>query len=206
MVNAANCVADVWYRLGFLSQADIDASGTWVASSELYQWADEAAQKIAYASGVFITLDGSITVTPGSGVYALPAAHVFTLQAFLTAGTLRVTPVRELEALDATWTATTGIPTRCSMDAGSVGTVTLYPNPTAADTLTQICEEYPPTIASGSSTVALPTPLQDYLSYAMLAGARGKESDAFDQAMSEHFSERVALYEQIVEHLYGCGQ
>jgi hypothetical protein len=206
MVDAANSAADVLYRLGFQGSADIAAAGTWVTVGELYQWADEAAQGIAYKSGVFITLDNSIAVTPGSGVYELPAAHVFTLQAFLDAGTLRVTPVRELEALDATWTATTGIPTRCSMDAGSVGTVTLYPNPTEADTLSQVCEEYPPTITSASSTAALPAPLQDFLSYAMLAGARGKESDAAMPEMAEHFEERCALYEQVIQHLYGVGQ
>jgi hypothetical protein len=82
----------------------------------------------------------------------------------------------------------------------------LYPNPTEADTLSQVCEEYPPTIASGSSTVALPVPLQDFLSYAMLAGARLKESDARMEDMAEHFSERCALYEQVIQHLYGVGQ
>jgi hypothetical protein len=206
MVDAAHCIADLWYRLGFLSQADIDASGTWVTSVELYQWADEAAKLIAYKSGVFLTFDASIAATSGTAVYELPATHVFTMAAWFGTTQLRLTPVRELWALDGTWPTTSGAPNRCSMDAGSVGTITLYPNPAAGGTVSQVCNEYPATIASASSTVALPTVLQDYLSYAMMAGARGKESDAAMPEMADHFAERCGLYEQIIEHLYGTGQ
>ena len=116
---------------------------------------------------------------------------------------LRITPVRELWALDGTWPATPGPAARCSFDAGSVGTITLYPVPTAGGTLSQVCQEFP---ADGSTELALPAVLQDLFSYAMLAGARGKESDSAMPEMAAHFGERVKLYEQIAEHLWGPGQ
>jgi hypothetical protein len=204
-LDVANSIADIWFRLGFISAADLDDSGTWVTSTELYEWADEAAQKLAYATGAFITLDMSITVSSGTAAYTLPAANVFTLAAWLGSNPLRFTPVRELQALDATWPATSGASTRASLDAGSVGTITLYPNPTSGGTLNQLAEEYPSMIADGSSTVALPSVFQDYFSYAAMAGARLKESDARMEDMAQHFEERAALYLAIADYLYGIG-
>jgi hypothetical protein len=205
-VDLANAVSDVLYRLGFQGAGDIAAAGGYATVSELYQWADEAAKKLAYLAGAFTAWDTSITVSAGTAVYNEPATHVFTIAAWLGSNPLRITPVRELWALDATWPATTGLSTRCSMDAGAVGTITLYPKPTVGGTLGQVIQEFPGTIALGSSTVALPSVLQDYFSYAMLAGARGKESDAAMEDMAEHFEERLRLYEQVIGHLYGPGQ
>ena len=135
---------------------------------------------------MFPTLDTSITVTSGTAVYSLPASHVFTLQAWLAGAELRITPVRELGAIDSTWPITSGPSTRASFDAGSVGTITLYPNPTVGGTLAQVCEEYPATVSVSASTIALPTVLQDFFAYACLAGARGKESDGMQIEMGEH--------------------
>jgi len=204
-LDVAASLADVIYRLGFQGLNDFGAE-PWVSTDELYQFADEAAKKIAYQSGVFLTLDASITVTPGTAVYELPATHVYTLAAALGNAPLRITPVRDLWALDANWAATSGPSTRCSFDAGSVGTISLYPSPTAGGSLNQVCQEFPPQVQAGASAIALPTVLQDFLSYAMLAGARGKESEAAMPEMAAHFAERCALYEQIIEHLWGAGQ
>jgi hypothetical protein len=107
---------DVWYRLGFLGANEI-ASTSWATEAELFQFADEAAKKIAYASGVFMLVDTSITVVAATAVYAEPASHVFTVAAtiILAGGALqllRPTPVRDLWALDATWSTTTGNATR----------------------------------------------------------------------------------------------
>lgn len=205
MIDTADSVADILYRLGFQGGADIALTGTWVTVAELYQWADEAAKAIAYESGIFVTLDATITAVAATAVYNLPATHVFSLAVWLATVPLRLTAVRDLRALDATWTATSGLSTRCSFDAGSVGTITLYPNPTVGGAITQLAEELPADIAIGSSTVQLPTVLLDYFSYKMLAGARGKESDAAMPEMEAHFLERCALYEKIIEHLYGTG-
>jgi hypothetical protein len=202
---------DVWYRLGFGTQNEI-SSTSWVTAAELFQSADEAAKKLSYDAGVFITYDNSVSVVAGTAVYNLPATHVFTIAAVvIDAGTgairpLRITRVADLFALDATWQATTGTPARASMDAGAVGTVTLYPQPIANGTFGQICQEFPAAVTQQTSTLALPTVLQDYFSYIMLAAARGKESEAAMPEMAAHFRERVKLYEQLIEHLWGPGQ
>lgn len=205
-MDVANCISDVLYRLGFIDSTDLAQSTSWVTSVELYQWADEAVKKLAYEAGVFTVADASITVVIGTPVYNLPASHVFTLAAWLASNPLRITPVRELWALDGKWNATSGPASRCSMDAGSVGTITLYPVPNAGGTLTQVCQEFPATVALGSSTLALASVLQDYLSYAMMAGARGKESEAAMPEMAEHFAERCRLYEQVIQKYFGPGQ
>lgn len=205
-LDTANSVADVLYRLGFQSAGDIAAAGTWVTVAELYQWADEAAKRLAYESGAFLTYDATITVTSGTAAWTLPAAHVFTVAIWLVAKLLRISTVGELFSLDGVWPATSGASERASFDAAGVGTVTLYPNPTVGGVLSQVCQLFPATIALASSTVALPTVLQDYFSYAMMAGARGKESDAAMPEMAGHFEERMKLYELVIQHLYGPGQ
>jgi hypothetical protein len=209
-VDASVSLADTLYRLGFQGLSDMGAE-PWVSVAELYQHADDAVKKIAYKSGVFLSLDQSITVTAGTAVYELPATHVYTLMAALVPATgspqlLRLTPVRDLWALDGSWSTSSGDAKRCSLDAGSVGTITLYPNPITGGTLAQVAEEYPAQIQAGATTVALPTVLRDYLSYAMLAGARGKESEAAMPEMAKHYQGRLDLYEQIIEHLWGAAQ
>lgn len=205
MIDTSLCVADVLYRLGFKDAADIALTGTWVTVTELYQWADEAAKLLAYRSGLFVTVDATITVVSGTATYALPASHVFTMAAWLATNMLRITSVKDLRALDATWTATSGPATRASFDAAEVGKVVIYPNPTAGGTLTQLAEEMAADIAIGTPTVPLPTVLQDYFSLKMLAGARGKESEGAQLEMAEHYDMRCKMYETLIEHLYGEG-
>jgi len=202
---------DVAYRLGFANLNDLamDAE-SWITVAELFQFADDAVKKLAYAHGVFLVLDVTITVTPGTAVYNLPATHVFTVLAWLVTVSgvqlLRPTPVRSLWSLDANWPTTSGNAVRCSLDAGQVGTITLYPNPLTGGTLNQVCQEMPAAVAQGASALALPTVLVDFFSYAMLAGARGKESESAMPEMANHFKQRCDLYEQVIGHLWGPGQ
>lgn len=210
MIDAADSLADAWFRLGFLSSAELATEDYWVTTGELYQFADDAAKKMAYAVGAFPAVDTSITLVAGTASYALPASHVFTLLAWIVyAGLpvqfLRFSTVGQLFALDANWATTSGDPVRASLDAGSVGTITLYPNPVSAGTLDQVCQEFP-AVSSESSTLALSEVMQDAFTYAMLAGARGKQSDAAMPDMAAHFSQRVDLYSQVADHLWGPGQ
>ena len=212
MIDTALSVSDVAYRLGFTGAAELLAGVAWVKPAELYQFADDATKKIAYRSSLFISFDTSVAVVADSGVYDLPASHIFTLYALFedldgNVSPLRLTTVRDLWALDSIWsTSTAAAPTRCSLDAGSVGTITLYPVPTQPGTLEQICQEHPADVTQAASTVNVPTPLVDYYSYVMLAGARAKESDYRMSEMAEHFKARVDMYEQVFEHLWGPGR
>ncbi len=209
--DAANSIADLWFRLGFASAADMAVAGGWVTSAELYQFADDQAKLLARTSSLFLAYDASIGVTAGTALYNLPAAHIYTLSAWLLYAGLplqmiRLSSVGQLFGLDANWPTTTGDPSRISLDAGGVGTATLYPNPIANATLAQVLQEYPATVMSGASSVPLSPILQDYFTDAILAGARGKESDSAMPGIAAHMAERMALYAQVIEHLFGGGQ
>lgn len=206
--DVANSVADVWFRLGFLSATELATNTLWLTLTELYQFGDDAGKRLSRVCGAFLQVDSSIGVVANTASYSLPAAHVFTLLAWIVyAGSiqiLRLTTVGQLLAFDAGWAATTGAPTRASLDAEPVGTITLYPIPNANGTLDQICEEYP-AIAQGSSSVAVCPLLQDYFSYALLAGSLAKESDYAKPEVAAHCAERARLYEAVSAHLWGPG-
>ncbi len=170
---------------------------------------DEAAKKLSSLAGVFVTVDTSITVTPGNSTYALPASLSFSPSLYFSASSKplpRITSQAQLEALEGQWTAAVGPAARASFDAREVGFVVLYPQPTGGGVLSVVCQEFPSTIQAGSTTISLPTVFQDYFSYAQLAGARGKESDARMEEISNHGRARMDLYLKVAAHLYGRGQ
>jgi hypothetical protein len=206
--DVANSVADVWFRLGFLSSTELATNAHWVTLTELYQFADDAGKRLSFTAGVFAVLDTSISVLAGTAAYSLPASHVFTLFAWIAGQApqiLSMSSVGQLFALDANWPTTTGDPTRASFDASAVGVVTLYPQPISAGTLDQICQEFP-AIASGSSTVALSPVMQDFFTYALLSASRGKESDYGMPEIAAHAKARMDMYDQVAQHLWGPGQ
>jgi hypothetical protein len=207
--DVANSVADIWFRLGFLSAAELATNALWLTLTELYQFGDDAAKRLSHSAAVFLVVDASINVLAATPSYPLPAAHVFTVMAWIVYSgapvqILRPTSVGQLFALDANWAATTGSPTRVSLDAAPVGNATLYPIPIAIGTLDQICQEFP-AIAYGSSSVPVCPLLQDYFSYALLAGALDKESDNAKPEVAMHCQERMKLYEAVAVHLWGPG-
>jgi hypothetical protein len=115
--------------------------------------------------------------------------------------------VRDLWAFDSVWSVTTAArPVRCSLEAGAVGTITLYPNPTDPGTVAQICQEYPPTLTAAAPGLAVPSILQDYFTYVMLAGARGKESDYRMGDMAQHYQQRCQMYEQVISSYWSGAQ
>jgi len=212
---AATCdvqasLLDCLYRLGFQPAGDIGPT-SWVTPAELLQFADDAAKKLATEHQLFIVWDTSIAVLAGTALYSEPAAHIATIlaaffPAFGPVQMLRLTSQRDLWALDGNWPTTGGDPQRLSMDAGPIGSATLYPNPVGAGTLGQVLQEWPAAVVAGATTIALPTVLQDLFTYAQLAGAKGKESDRSDMDMAKHYQSRVDLYEQVCAHLWGAGQ
>jgi hypothetical protein len=206
----AASIADIWFRLGFQSGADMAVPDRWVTIAELYQFGDDAAKLLARVSSLFLTLDSSVSVLAATPLYEMPSGHVFTLTAWLTALSgaqqqLRLSSAGQLWALDGAWPLTSGAPLRLSLDAGGVGTGTLYPNPVANAVLNQVLEVCPATVAAGASTLPISPVLQDCFTYFLLAGARGKESDSSMPEMAAHFQQRCALYEAVIDHLWGTG-
>lgn len=206
MVNASLCELDAWFRLGFQSIAELQLS-QWLAQSELYQFADDALKRLARATGTFVTYDASTIVTSLQSVYLLPAGHVFTESAWLQfGGHLRITPVSELFALDQAWSIAAGASTRISFDAAGAERAVLYPVPNAGGTLCQVMALVPPTVSGSSASIPISPATQDYFTYAMLAGARGKESDSAMPEVAEHIRERMRAYEAIFTQLWGGGR
>jgi hypothetical protein len=201
-VDIANVIYDILPALGATSLGDLD----WCTETELFQWADEAAKRLARTAGVWVEIDSSTAVMPSTSNYSAPVDHIDTIHVHLGTTVLRETSVRELLALDGSWQTSPGAVTRYSMDAGDPGTITIYQIPTAAGTLTVIYHQYPAQIEAGASLIAVASPIQDYFGYSMLAEARRKESDASMPEMADHFDQRVALYEQVIEHLWGADQ
>lgn len=210
VLDLANSSNDAIYRLGLQGPADL-AAADWISTAELLQFADDTVKRLSRDAGLFIVWDTSVAITAGTSLSNLPSSHVFTLLAvlILPAGVpaqfLRLTSARDLWALDANWPTTIGDAQRASLDAGAVGTITLYPTPLTGGTLGLVAQEYPAAIAAGASHLQLQTVLQDYFTYAMLAGALGKESDHAVPEMAAHYAKRAGLYEQVISHLWGAG-
>lgn len=210
-LDLSTAVADTYYRLGFTNSSDISTAPAWLTAAELYQFIDDAARKLASAHGLFIVFDNTVDVTAGTAAYSLPAGHVFTVIAWLVPASgpiqfLRLTSARDLWALDANWSTTSGDAVRASGDAAAVGTITLYPNPLTNSTLNLVAQIAPATVTSGAPTISLPAVLQDFFTYAALAGAKRKESDSLDLTMAGHYESRMDLYEQVMAHLWGPGR
>lgn len=198
-VDIANVISEILPALGATSLADLD----WCTEAELYQFADEANKRLAHRTGVWVERYGNQTVDAEFYIQPVPYCHVDTIHCSFNGVALRPTSVRELEALDSLWTKSQGTPNRFSMDANPPGTITLYPPNESAGTMATIYHRFRPAIQSGSSTLPIASPIQDYFGYSMLAEARRKESDAAMPEMADHFDQRVKLYEQMLVHYFG---
>lgn len=200
-------LADTLYRLGFQNPSDLNIA-PWLTAAELQEWSDRAADHLAVATAVFLTFDESIAVAAGTALYTLPTGHGFTVLAALVGANkvLRITPAVELWALDSNWQAAAADPVagplRLALDAGALGTATVYPVPVAADTLAQVMQQDP----VSKATLPLPQVLQGYFSDAMVLGARRKESDHRQAEVADHLEQRLLLYDKVIQHLYGAGQ
>lgn len=198
-VDLAQVIGDLLPTLGASSLADLN----WCMASELYQWADDSAKRLARKAGVFVERDTSISVANGVAVYPLPARHVDTIHVSIGGVRMRPASVQDLEALDSTWPSSSGIVERYSMDADGMTSITLYRIPTGAGAMAVIFNSYPATIAAGSSLVSAASPVADYFMYAMLAEARRKQSEGAMPEMAEHFDQRVGMYEEIFKQYFG---
>jgi hypothetical protein len=207
-VDADQVIAELLPAFGASSLSDL----TWASQTELYQWADEALKRLSHRAGVFVERDTTTNVTAPDGSYPVPAAHIDTIHvALLTfnpaaALSLRATTVEELAALDATWPLTSGAVERFSMDQGPEGFITIYRLPLVSGNLAWIFHKFPTAIQAGQTAIAAPSPIGDYLAYAMLGEARRKESEAAMPEVADHCDQMMALMEEVVTAYWGPGQ
>ena len=210
-LNLQVCIADVWFRLGFSGPADIALANRWVTAVELYQFVDDGVKHLANTCALFLEWQHS-TDTIASWNEILLLKQVFTLHAWLVNSNgvrqFRITNIHALNALDSNWTQTFGPPTRISFDALGVNKAALYPTPLLVYRYNQIAGMVPEDITANpvSQTLLVPTILVDYFSMAMIAGARGKESDSAMPEVAIHLTERMKLYDAVIGHLWGTGR
>ena len=188
-------------RLGATAWTSLD----WITESELYTYFEEAAKKLSEA-GIFVDRDASQTLAAGQAQYPTPAGWISTVHASIDGTRLRPTSSPELEALDSSWQTEQGPADRYSMDAGPLGTITLFPVPSSVqqgETLAQIYHRFPADISATQTTAPVPASVADYFAYFALQRVRGKESEGAMPEMAAHFAERVKLYEQVIAQYWG---
>jgi hypothetical protein len=202
-VSADAVIADILAALGASSLQDLD----WASNTELYQWADEAVKRLSHRCGVFVERDTSNVTIDGTSQYPVPAGHIDTIHVSLGTLSLRATTVAELEALDGAWAVTQGTVNRFSMDADGIDYVTLYQIPTVnGQTVAFIFHQFPPAEITTGTIVDVPSPMGDYLAFAMVGEARRKESDRAMPEVAEHCDQMMALMEEVACAYWGPGQ
>lgn len=139
----------------------------------------------------------TVAAVAGTAAYALPARHIATIAAALDGSALRPATCAELSAENDTWESASGTPVRYVPDMEGREKFGLYPAPDAAGTVSLIHTQSPSAVDTQSPTVNAPAVMADYLAWAMLSQARGKESDAHMADVAAHAAERARMFEQV---------
>ncbi len=203
--NLSLSVADCWAPLNSVSNAD----AVFWTIDELVQFMDEAAKRLARVTGAFVERNTSITVTAGNGSYDLPARHIDTLQADLAARTLRPRTVQQLEAVDSDWLDTVAtadsLPKAFVQDTQGFSKLVIYPIPYIdPETVGLVRSTYPADFSLDQGLIiAIPPVMQDYFTWAAVAGARAKEGQGSMDEVVPWLRSIVELYEQAAGGLWG---
>lgn len=198
-VNVATLLTSLLPALNAAALTDAELS-FWT-TAELYEFADEAAKWLARNAGVFVAVDSSFQAERSVD---LTDFHISTIFAAVDGAALREANVRELEALDATWESTQGLPKRYTMTGAR--TLKIYPDPMSEGALELIEHRLPADITSLNATLAAPAAIAGFLAIAILGAARSKEGDASMPEIAAHCTERTNLYAGVLTALYGGDQ
>jgi len=207
MADVQNAVARLIPRLGAENLAGL----TIAAEDELYEWADEALQRLARKLGLFVARAPALTLAGGSPTLAAPARHLSTIHVSWDIGGGDLRPLRpistaELEAKDNRWPTRSGNPAYFTQDQQGTETLLIYKIPAASQTLAAVYHEHPAAITSGAPAFTGPAALEDYLGWRMLQAARAKESDEAMPEVGEHAARMADLYEGVFASYWGTAQ
>ena len=196
-------------RCGVVSWTDAN----WFTLAEVCSYFDEAANKLA-TMGLFCA-QNTQDLTPGTAEYTLGLDWLDTVIASVNGSRLLPSSAADLEALDSNWmsaSCTNGqYPGRYSMDAGPIGTITVYPMPVAlVPAVTQELETVDFVTAATitpSQTLAPINPLlADYFLYWALWKLRGKESPYSLPEIADFAQEKCQQFEAIFAKYWGAGE
>jgi hypothetical protein len=183
------------------------ANLTFWTKGDLIQFMDEAAKRLARACMMFVERDTSNTTVNATATYALPTRHLATIHASFGTAPLRPATTIEMESRDPAFQTAPGTPDHWYEDTLGTGTIGLTPVPTTAVTLPLVCSMYPPDldVAQVNTLLQAPAPVSGYLTFSILAGAYGRESETEQPDLAKHCQARCSLYEQLFMHYYGPG-
>jgi len=173
--------------------------------TELYQWGDEAAQRLSRICGVLVERT-DMPVSAGAGTVTLPDRHLSTIHSTFGTRSLRPSSAQELEALDSGWLTATGGVERISHDYDGLKTARLYRIPDAAGMLHLIYHTRPESLTSGNLTLDAPTPIGEYLTFSILAEARRREGDGAMPEVADAAQQRADMLAKVIESYWGGAQ
>lgn len=193
-----------------LNAAKLDTL-TAVSQDELFEFADEAALRLARSVALFVT-SGTITQTAGTATVALPTRHLSTIHVSAendadgVQHAAREGSVAEFEALDSDWETVAGDVERWSQDQEGLATLRVYKTNAANTALQLVYHEHHATLSTAAAVWNVPKPVGDVLTWAMLAEVRARESDEAMPEVAEYARERVAAYEELFRQYWGSAQ
>lgn len=193
--------AEFLFRVGVTSWADLN----WCTQPEIYGYFDEACQKLA-TMGLFVARNTQ-TLAANSALYETASDWLDSLHVSVAGAQLRPASASELLASDSSWIETEceagSVPTRYSMDAGQLGTITLYPIPVGAAELETVDHTTAATITPSQTLAPVPAVLSDYFLYFALMRARGKESPYQMPEIASAAASQCQLYETVITKYWG---
>lgn len=210
-INLTNAMGDVIPQLNASGPNDL----VFWSITDLYQWFDEAGMKLARTCGVFVERDTSLTSILDQGAYTLPADQISTIQVDLAGKVLKARTVRELEALDANWPSTVGVPVAFVQDTQGVTQLVIYPAPDAEDTgdtigLTLHVAPVPIMVdgvfTPANAFLSAPQCVREYFTFTAIGEARAKESKMQMQEVAAWMRQLTGWMEQVFEGYWGEAQ
>ena len=188
-------------RIGETAWSDVE----WITQAEFFEYCDEALNHLA-EMGLFV-LRETQTVSPGTSAYVMPSTWLDSIHVSVNGAQLRPTSTAELLAFDSLWPQTAcepnANPTRYAMDFGTLGTITLYPQPVQTAELETIDHVLPAAISAAQTTAPIPSVLADYFLYFAIQRARSKESAYAMPEVAAAAASRVQLYEAVIQTYWG---
>jgi len=174
--------------------------------TELYQFADEAAKRLAREVGGFI-VRSSFAVVANTAEYSVPARHMATIRVSLAGEALSVSNFEEIDALDEDW-PTTAADYCDRVFHPTLETLRLYPIPNTevSGSVAIVFARYPAEITAAAAIVSAPLCLRDYFTWSVLAAARERESEAAMPEVAQWLGGVVGLYTQMMKGYWGGTQ
>lgn len=208
-IDIREVLVSVYPSLNAAGAADL----TWWTETELFQYIDEAAKRLASRVGLFVERDATtIVLANGTQEYSLPTRHLSTIHASAgpAASLAPITPAtaHELEALDTTWETASGVVERYVHRLGP-DKVQVYKVPGAAQAgqvVAVIFHQYPADLSPTAFVLTAPSPFREYFTFAVLAEARKIEGDAAMPEVSQQCEAWMNLLEKVFLDYWGGSQ